>query len=321
MHLGREVTTLYDDYTDQPVWKFDGVVIDELHKVESVFEVNIVVYNLRAESAQLVRRYMDKHDNTMYVNLYESHFSYIQDMKSYSHSYTCSKCEDSLWNSHSRLVKHELTCETGVRHVYNGGVYHTTPSIFQRLEDEGITVPEALRFYPFRATLTFECFFDGENLPADSDRVQWIGRHVPICVSLASTVPGYETPSCYVTGGDSDKLVADMITGLVSTRDAVYDLLKPSYESILDQLKARKEAWDDVESEANAEEEENEKESKNIPFNTLAGQLHCWLRQLPVIGFNSGKYDLNVIKRVYVPYIMKPSEDDEVDETRFVIKI
>ena len=240
LHLGRDVTTLYEEYTDQPVRKFEGVVIDELHKVESVFEVNIVVYNMRDESAQLVRRAMGKHDNTMYVNLYESHFSYIQDMKSYSHSYMCSKCEDSMWKYPSRLEKHELTREAGIRHVYNGGVYHTTPSIFQRLDDEGITVPEALRFYPFRATFDFECFFDGENLPADSDRVQWIARHVPLSVSLASNVPRYETPRSYVTEGDSDKLVAYMMADLVATSDAAYDLLKPSYGSVLDQLKARK---------------------------------------------------------------------------------
>ena len=145
LHLVRDVTTLYEEYTDQPVRNFEGVVIDELPKVESVFEVNIVVYNLRDESAQLVRRSLGKHDNTMYVNLYESHFSYIQDMKSYCHSYMCSKCEDSMWKYPSWLEKHELTCEAGGRHVYNGGVYHTTPSIFQRLDDEGITVPEATR--------------------------------------------------------------------------------------------------------------------------------------------------------------------------------
>ena len=74
LHLGRDVTTLYEEYTDQPVRNFEGVVIDELHKVESRFEVNIVVYILREESAQLVRRSLGKHENTMYVNLYEPHF-------------------------------------------------------------------------------------------------------------------------------------------------------------------------------------------------------------------------------------------------------
>ena len=111
-----------------------------------------------------------------------------------------------------------------------------------------------------------------------------------------------------------------MMAGLVSTSNAAYDLLKPSYESVLDQLKARKEAWDDAESEANTEEEEIEKESKKNPFHTIAGELLGWLHQLPVVGFNSGKYDLNVIKRLFVPYLMMPSEDDEIDETRFVIK-
>ena len=34
---------------------------------------------------------------------------------------------------------------------------------------------------------------------------------------------------------------------------------------------------------------------KTNPYKTLIGQLLGWLHQLPVIGFNSGKYDLNVI--------------------------
>ena len=102
------------------------------------------------------------------------------------------KCEHSLWKYPAWLERHELTCEAGVRHVYKGGVYHTTPSVFQRLDDEGITVAETLRFYPYRATFDFECFFDGEDLPANSDRVQWIARHVPLSVSVASNLPGHE---------------------------------------------------------------------------------------------------------------------------------
>ena len=231
LHLCRDVTTLYEEYTDQPVWKFEGVVIDELPKVESVFEVNIVVYNLREESAQLVRRSLGKHDNTMYVNLYESHFSYIQYMKSYRHSYMCSKCENSLWKYPSLLKRHELTCKAGVRHVYNGGVYHPPPSVFERLYDEGIVVDEGLRYYPYRGTFDFECFFDRHNLPAYTNTLQWSARHVPLSVSVASNVPGHEDAQCYITDGDSDKLVADMIDHLTAISDAAYESLLPSYET------------------------------------------------------------------------------------------
>ena len=69
---------------------------------------------------------------------------------------------------------------------------------------------------------------------------------------MASKVPGYEPAQCYITDGDSDKLVADMMAGLVATSDAAYDSLKPSYGSVLNELEARKEAWDNAESEANA---------------------------------------------------------------------
>ena len=338
LHLDQNAKTLHAKYTDEPVETFEGVTIDELHKVETLFEVNIIVYKLNDTSAQLVRRSLRKYANTMYVNLHETHFSLIHDIKAYSHSYRCSKCEDSLWKYPAWLERHELTCEAGVRRVYGGGVYHTTPSVFQRLDDEGITVVDTLRFYPYRATFDFECFFDRENLPTDSDRVQWIARHIPLSVSLASNVPGHETPQCYVTDGDSDKLVGSMMSDLSAISDAAFDMLMPSYDNVLNELEVRKDAWDEAERKAPREddskledaEEVEVEESKTNPYKTLIGQLLGWLHQLPVIGFNSGRYDLNVIKQFFIPYLLKPSkqdnedveeeEADDDDETRFVIK-
>ena len=309
LHLGREAAALYAEYTDTPVRHFAGVTLDELDKVETTFDVNVCVYKLvptgnEKTKAEIVRRSLCSYAQTIYLNLYETHFSYIKDINTYCHSWRCRNCETSLWKSPYHLHRHESTCEAGVNRIYKGGVYQPPPSIFQRLDDEGITVPEALRFYPFRATFDFECFFDRDNVPADSDRVQWIARHVPLSVSVASNVPGHEDAQCYITNGDSDKLVADMMSHLHAVSDAAFESLKPSYESVLNELEARKEEWDDAESEANTEEEENEKESKTNPFNTLAGQLLGWLRQLPVVGFNSGKYDLNVVKKFFVPLLI-----------------
>ena len=191
--------------------------------------------------------------------------------------------------------------------MYKGGVYHPTPSVFQRLEDEGIHVVDVLRFYPYRATFDFECFFDGDNLPNTTDHVEWVARHVPLSMSVASNVPGYEAPRCFVTDGDSDKLVADMMSHLHAVSDAAFEPLKPSYESVLDKLKMLKEEWDSAEEECGLEEAESEAnadESKTNPFKKLLDQLFSWLHQLPVIGFNSGKYDLNMIKRSFVPLLI-----------------
>ena len=313
LHLGREAAALYAEYTDTSVHDFAGVTHDDLHKVESKFKTNVVVYQLveidnGKTMAELVRRSPAQYQETMYLNLYEAHFSYIKDIRMYSHSYKCSKCEQALLKCPYDLHRHELTCGAGENQIYKGGVYRPPSSIFQRLDDEGITVPEALRFYPFRATFDFECYFDRDNVPADTNTLQWSARHVPLSVSMASNVPGYEPAQCYVTDGDSDKLVADMMDHLTAISDAAFESLKPSYESVLDKLKMLKEEWDSAEEECGLEEAENEDEvagkNRTNPFKKLLDQLFSWLHKLPVIGFNSGKYDLNMIKRSFVPLLI-----------------
>ena len=302
LHLGREAAALYAEYTDTSVRHFAGVPLEDLHKVESKFETNVVVYQLveidnGKTTAELVRRSPCQYIETMYLNLYEAHFSYIKDIRMYSHSYKCSKCEQALWESSWELHRHERTCEAGVNQIYKGGVYRPPASIFERLDDEGIIVSPVLRYFPYRATFDFECYFSDERLPVNSDKLQWSARHVPLSVSVASNVPGYEPALCFVTDGDADKLVGCMITRLNTISDAAYESLLPLYADVLEELKTRKEAWDEE------EEEEDGKKTVN-PCKTLEKQLQTWLRQLPVIGFNSGKYDLNVVKKFFVPLLI-----------------
>ena len=44
------------------------------------------------------------------------------------------------------------------------------------------------------------------------------------------------------------------------------------------------------------------------------GQLYGWMHKLPVIGFNSGKYDLNAIKQFLIPYFLSTSKTEEQQE-------
>ena len=302
LHLGREAAALYAEYTNTPVHAFVGVTLEDLSKIEATFDVNVVVYKLDEitdgkTTAELVRRSPCQYIETMYLNLYEAHFSYIKDIRMYSHSYKCSKCEQALWESSWELHRHERTCEAGVNQIYKGGVYRPPASIFERLDDEGIIVSPVLRYFPYRATFDFECYFSDERLPVNSDKLQWSARHVPLSVSVASNVPGYEPALCFVTDGNADKLVGCMITRLNTISDAAYESLLPLYADVLEELKTRKEAWDEE------EEEEDGKKTVN-PCKTLEKQLQTWLRQLPVIGFNSGKYDLNVVKKFFVPLLI-----------------
>ena len=308
LHLGREAAALLAEYTDTPVRDFAGVPIQDLHKIEAKFEVNVCVYKLvetleEKTTAELVRRSECHYPHTMYMNLYETHYSYIHDIGMYCQSYRCRKCGDSLWKSSWALHRHESVCDADVNREYKGGVYRPPPSIFQRLDDEGIVVDEALRYYPYRATFDFECCFDKSNLPPDSNTLQWVARHIPLSVSVASNVPGYEPALC-------------MMVHLITLSDAAYDSLLTAYKYVLDNLKEQASVWDEVAATAH-DDDENGKKTVN-PYKTLERQLQAWLHQLPVIGFNSSKYDLNAIKRFFVPLLIRNSDVEQA--SCFVIK-
>ena len=85
-----------------------------------------------------------------------------------------------------------------MKHKYVGGVYHTPLTIFERLDEVGIHVPEEDRYFPFRATFDFEAYFSERNLPEGTDLLQWNAKHVSLSVSIASNVPGFLKPLCII---------------------------------------------------------------------------------------------------------------------------
>ena len=66
--------------------------------------------------------------------------------------------------------------------------------------------------------------------------------------------------------------------------------------------------WNEVAATAHYDDENGEKTVN--PYKTLEKQLQEWLHQLPVLGFNSGKFDLNTIKLLFVPLSIRNSDTE-----------
>ena len=84
LHLGREAAALHAEYSDEDVHDSTVGKLDDLYRVETKFQTNICVYKIvetieEKTTAELVRRSLCHYPDTMYVNLYETHYSYIQD--------------------------------------------------------------------------------------------------------------------------------------------------------------------------------------------------------------------------------------------------
>jgi len=124
--------------------------------LERLFNINVFVYKLKENedgkvNAELVRRSPYHYGDTINLNLYVDHFSYIHSLTKYSRSYACRNC-GKLWKHVGMLHRHEQNYKGGVRYNHPGGVYHTTKTVFEEPENEGIIVPPEHRYYPYRAT-------------------------------------------------------------------------------------------------------------------------------------------------------------------------
>ena len=84
------------DQDGVPMEEFAGVTLDDLNRVETTFQTNVCVYKLvksdaedGKSTAELVRRSLCHYPETIYLNIHETHFSFIQDVRMYCHSYGC----------------------------------------------------------------------------------------------------------------------------------------------------------------------------------------------------------------------------------------
>ncbi|CAH3104137.1 unnamed protein product [Porites lobata] len=284
------------------------------------------------------------------------------------------------------LNRHERTCEAKVHYMFPGGAYKTAPTIFQLLEDEGFTIPQHLKYFPYRATFDFECTFSSHTSLRDTEKLTWNAKHIPLSVSVCSNVPDYDQPKCFVSDGDSKQLVKEMLEHLVKISEKSYDLLRQEFnflfvaiEQKLQDLQQKSEAGDpsktntvenltqedsddegedpmdtdnEEEEEIDSETEEDrvfidddveeqgasfyrafdrehedqsendhvpednspEPKKKVHPLKKLRDRFQEYLQELPVLGFNSGKYDLTAVKEFLFPVLVQN------EDVQFTIK-
>lgn len=250
-------------YEKSSVDEFDGVTLEELPQLENFFETNIFVYSLesledqpRQSTAHPIYRSQQRFDSTMYLNLYQNHFSFIKNIKKYSKSFTCSRC-GKYWKDEFMLNRHEKTCDAKVRYNFPGGVFTVTKTIFDLLEEKGIDIPENLKFFPFRAAFDFESMFVQTNLPNDTARVHWQAQHVPLSVSVCSNVPDFDKPHCFVTDGDSKILTQDLIDYLLMISDKSYELVRQRFENVFTEIEKRILLDEEDQQQTETEEEQD----------------------------------------------------------------
>lgn len=145
------------------------------------------------------------------------------------------------------------------------------------------------RYYPFRATYDIETMFK----PTDKERsakLEWVNRHSIVSISICSNVPNYKTPKNFAVD-DTPNIVEASLEYLDQIGEEAYNYLCHEYNHIFNSINTI------IEGDLDGVPKENMAQERQLhPLDALEKKLHRYLHELPVIGFNSGKYDINAMK-------------------------
>ena len=238
---------------------FQGIRLDEIHKFEKIFEINVDIYEMFENGCvQIVKRSLGKYENTMYLNIYRNHLSLIKNMNQYTMKYTCQHCRKHFKKA-NKLKIHERMCQERIKLVFPGKYFTMKPSIFERLSDFGINVEKSNQFYTSFAVYDFEACLMKVQEQDCTNKLQWLQEHKPISVSICSNIGPFTKPECFVEV-DEDILLEKMVSYLTKIQKhnskTIYIKFRKIFER-LEEIKYQVNESDDNNSENDSDDDDD----------------------------------------------------------------
>ena len=221
-------------------------------------------------------------------------------------SLRCPNC-DTFFNRTFNLEQHLTTCSERVENVYPRKVYQTQETLFDKLDSFGIENTNEQTLFKNLAIFDFESIcVQGESLK-DTDTTKRIGKHFPISVSNSSNL--VKEP-LFLCNSDPHHLVTSFIGALQNLalqskslrKNLFFDIeiainikLASTFEKLTQRHNRKEQAnLDDCDNETCTSTQFLQINKK--PLIDLQEHLERYCNVLPIFGFNSAKYDLNLIK-------------------------
>ena len=247
---------------------------------------------------------------------YNHHICYVQDINKFFKSFRCTTC-DTFFKRSNNLEQHRVNCSARVKQVYPRGVYSLKETLFDKLDAFGIPYTDEQKLFKNLAVFDFESICVPNTTLTDTLSTTWIGKHQPISVSIASNLA--DDP-IFLCDEDPQSLVISFVTALEllaskskvemqSKFSSIENVIRKKLNSLYEKIghRSNNQASHEYEDECIEDDENVSTQFLRMQKNKLIELLEHYERYvntLPVFGFNSGKYDLNLIKTYLIPYLI-----------------
>ena len=215
-----------------------------------------------------------------------------------------------------------VRCSERLKHIYPKNVYQLRETLFDELDSFGIQYKDDQKLFTNLAVFDFESICLPKEKFKNTETTTWNGKHVPISVSISSDLIAKLIFLCNSIARDLVESFIDAVEGLATQSKSQMKLnfleretaIKSKLSRILESLNERGCGNQRVfEFEDHCFEDDNEEKDASTQFLQmqknqlieLQEHLEHYCNVLPVFGFNSAKYDINLIKSYLFPILIK----------------
>ena len=304
--------------------KFQGVCMDDISSVEDIVGINIFIYDIDlidgAMVGELARRSIKKYEKNVQLIRYNSHICYVDNINALFKAFRCPTC-DRFFQKTGNLERHLVRCSGRVKHIYPKNVYQLRETLFDKLDSFGIQYTDDQKLFTNLAVFDSESTCIPEEKFKNTETTTWIGKHVPISVSISSNLKAKPIFLCNSNPRDLVESFIDAVEGLATQSKTqmkmkfleIETAIKSKLTRTLEALNERRCRNQRVfEFEDHCLEDDNEEKDASTQFLQmqknqlieLQEHLERYCNVLPVFGFNSAKYEINLIKSYLLPILI-----------------
>ncbi|KAL4217296.1 hypothetical protein ACF0H5_023747 [Mactra antiquata] len=146
-----------------------------------------------------------------------------------------------LFFNKCNLDRHEKTCQNATKLKFSGGYFSSHKTIFEKIEQMGISVDESVQNFPWFLTFDMEAILKCEN-EITGEGLTKVSRHDPISASICSNIEGFKTPK-FIIDPNFDLLLSKMIEYMNEISYEVYLLAQKRWSKIFTELEQLESKW------------------------------------------------------------------------------
>ena len=165
--------------------------MDDIPSVEDIVGINIFLYDNNLIDGtmvgELARQSIKKYEKNVQLTRYKSLKCSVDNFYALFKAFRCPTCF-TYFQKTGNLERHLVRCSECVKHKYPKNVYQLQETLFDKLDSIDIQYTDDQQLFGNLAVFDFESICIPEEKFRNTETTTWIGKHVPISISISSNL-------------------------------------------------------------------------------------------------------------------------------------